>query len=100
MKQYQWALAIALVALGALLYAYASAKGVTLPERTDHLFPMLALQHLGTFAAVVFILGLTAATFSSADSVLTTLTLCAALDSRGCTSTNTATLSPAYSVTY
>lgn len=71
------------LALGALLYAYASAKGVTLPERTDHLFPMLALQHLGTFAAVVFILGLTAATFSSADSVLTTLTTSFCIDILG-----------------
>jgi len=35
---------------------------------------MLALNHLGMFAAIVFILGLVAATFSSADSVLTTLT--------------------------
>ena len=68
------------LAMGALLYAYASAKGVKLPERTDHLFPMLALQHLGMFAAVVFILGLTAATFSSADSVLTTLTTSFCID--------------------
>ena len=68
------------LAMGALLYAYASAKGVKLPERTDHLFPMLALQHLGIFAAVVFILGLTAATFSSADSVLTTLTTSFCID--------------------
>lgn len=71
------------LALGALLYSYASAKGVPLPTRTDHLFPMLALQHLGTFAAVVFILGLTAATFSSADSVLTTLTTSFCIDILG-----------------
>jgi len=34
----------------------------------------LALNHLGIFAGLIFIIGLTAATFSSADSVLTTLT--------------------------
>ncbi len=60
--------------LGALLYVYAGARGLTIPAQTDQLFPMLALQHLGTAAAVVFVIGLTAATFSSADSVLTTLT--------------------------
>jgi Na+/proline symporter len=60
--------------LGALLYQYAAVKQVALPARADHLFPMLALQHLGWAAGLVFIIGLTAATFSSADSVLTTLT--------------------------
>jgi Na+/proline symporter len=38
------------------------------------LFPELAFNHLGALAALVFITGLTAATFNSADSVLTTLT--------------------------
>ncbi|HAM72872.1 MAG TPA: sodium:solute symporter [Verrucomicrobiales bacterium] len=66
--------------LGALLHAYAGAKGIPIPEHTDQLFPMLALQHLGGFAAVVFIIGLTAATFSSADSVLTTLTTSFCID--------------------
>jgi len=60
--------------LGAMLYVYVEAKGITLPAKTDALFPTLALNHLGTFAAMVFIIGLTAATFNSADSVLTTLT--------------------------
>jgi len=75
------------VCLGALLYMYASAKAIALPTNpdtgkiiTDQLFPVLALTHLGTFSAVVFILGLTAATFSSADSVLTTLTTSFSID--------------------
>src|SRR5688572_22850474 len=59
------------VSLGALLFHFAAAKGVAIPEKTDALFPTLALTQLGTFAAVVFVIGLTAATFSSADSVLT-----------------------------
>ncbi len=62
------------LSLGVLLHAYVVARGLNMPEKTDELFPSLALQHLGTGAAVVFILGLTAATFNSADSVLTTLT--------------------------
>ncbi len=68
------------VALGALLYTYATAKGVSIPPKTDELFPLLALNHLGGFAAIVFILGITAATFSSADSVLTTLTTSFCID--------------------
>lgn len=62
------------LALGALLYEYANLRGVEVPLATDTLFPLLALQHLGLAAGVVFIVGLTAATFNSADSVLTTLT--------------------------
>src|SRR5690606_13597464 len=58
------------LALGALLYEFAEARRVVMPERTDLLFPTIALQHLGGVAAIVFLLGLTAATFSSADSVL------------------------------
>jgi len=68
------------VVLGALLYIYADAKGVAVPAKTDELFPLLALNYLGSFAAVVFILGITAATFSSADSVLTTLTTSFCID--------------------
>jgi SSS family transporter len=68
------------LSLGALLYHYAKVKGIDIPKQTDRLFPMLALEHLGSFAAVVFIIGLTAATFSSADSVLTTLTTSFCID--------------------
>ncbi|MBC8173323.1 MAG: sodium:solute symporter [Chitinophagales bacterium] len=71
------------VSLGVLLYTYADAQGISLPEKSDHLFPMLALNHLGDFAAIVFILGITAATFSSADSVLTTLTTSFCIDMLG-----------------
>ncbi len=68
------------VSLGALLYAYAAKMGISLPAKTDQLFPLLALNHLGIFAAIVFVLGITAATFSSADSVLTTLTTSFCID--------------------
>jgi Na+/proline symporter len=75
------------LSLGALLYIYAEQKGIAIPLNpisgkpdTDKLFPMLALQYLGSGAGLVFIIGLTAATFSSADSVLTTLTTSFYLD--------------------
>lgn len=62
------------VSLGALLYIYAEQTGVMLPEKTDEVYPILAFNHLGLAAGLVFVIGLSAATFSSADSVLTTLT--------------------------
>ncbi len=71
------------VSLGALLYTYAAKMGISIPEKTDQLFPLLALNHLGPFAAIVFILGITAATFSSVDSVLTTLTTSFCIDFLG-----------------
>lgn len=75
------------LALGALLFIYYDFAHIALPTNpetgaivTDRVFPNLALNHLGNFAGLVFILGLTAATFSSADSVLTTLTTSAYID--------------------
>lgn len=72
---------VCFLALGALLFQYYDASGIALPTNpetgkviTDKVFPNLALNHLGMFAGLIFIIGLTAATFSSADSVLTTLT--------------------------
>lgn len=77
------------VSLGAMLYIYASRQGITLPMKsadaidTDKVFPTLALSHLGMAAGLAFIIGLTAATFSSADSVLTTLTTAFCIDFLG-----------------
>ena len=62
------------VSLGALLYIYSESQGINIPERTDYLFPTLALQHFPMVAGIVFILGLIAAAYSSADSALTALT--------------------------
>jgi Na+/proline symporter len=67
--------------LGVLLYIYAENDGITLPIGkngalldTDTLFPDLALNHLGLFAGIFFLLGIIAASFSSVDSALTALT--------------------------
>ncbi len=60
--------------LGALLYIYAGREGIELPAKADDLYPMLALNHFGTFAGIIFLLGITAAAYSSADSALTALT--------------------------
>ena len=66
--------------LGVMLYLYAEKFGIQLEVEngkfinTDALFPMLSLNHFGTLAAISFILGITAASFSSVDSALTALT--------------------------
>ncbi|MEQ8477326.1 sodium:solute symporter [Fulvivirga sp.] len=60
--------------LGAMLYIYSQSKGIPIPERSDDLFPVLALQHFDVFTGIVFLLGIIAAAYSSADSALTSLT--------------------------
>ena len=62
------------LALGVLLYKFAFDQHIPIPERTDDLYPLLALNHFGMVAGVVFLLGIIAAAFSSADSALTALT--------------------------
>ena len=66
--------------LGALLWIYAGHIGLEVPGRTDQLYPTLALDHLSPAIGVVFILGLTAAAYSSADSALTSLTTAFCVD--------------------
>ena len=74
---------ILFLTLGALLFLYAGQNGIGIPERTDDLFPLLALNHLGTFAGITFLLGITAAAYSSADSALTSLTTSFCIDILG-----------------
>lgn len=67
--------------LGVLLVIFAQVRNIPIPERSDDLFPLLALggqfpQTLG----IVFILGLIAAAYSSADSALTALTTSFTID--------------------
>lgn len=76
--------------LGALLYIYGTQQGLVSMEEgklammdsggqmvaggTDQLFPYLALNHLPAAIGVLFVVGLVAAAYSSADSALTALT--------------------------
>lgn len=69
------------LSVGALLYIYANKEGIPMPVdhlthqvRTDYLFPEIALNHFKGLPAIVFMLGLTAATFATTDSGLTALT--------------------------
>lgn len=71
------------LALGVLLFIYANHNGIDIPNRTDDLFPMLALNHFNLFSGIVFLLGITAAAYSSADSALTSLTTSFCVDFLG-----------------
>ena len=69
-----------IMGLGVLLYMYAKQKGIELPSNdegkiiTDKVFPIIALNHMPVYLGVVFLIGLLAAAYSSADSALTSLT--------------------------
>ncbi len=85
------------LSLGALLYIYiqqfhisfASEDGFLFNEttgiftNTDKLFPVLAIKHFSVFAGIVFLLGIIAAAFSSADSALAALTTSFCIDILG-----------------
>ncbi len=78
------------LSVGALLYIYAKKYGITIPTdlvtgkpRTDLLFPEIAFHHLTLIPSIVFLLGLTAATFATTDSALTALTTSFCVDFLG-----------------
>lgn len=71
------------LALGALLYIYATSVGLDIPASSDQLYPSIALRHLPPVAGILFILGLIAAAYSSADSALTALTTSFCVDFLG-----------------
>jgi Na+/proline symporter len=71
------------LSLGALLFVYAQKMGIAIPEKTDDLFPMLALQHFSIFGGILFLLGIIAAAYSSADSALTAMTTSFCVDFLG-----------------
>ncbi|WP_309640443.1 sodium:solute symporter [Flavobacterium sp.] len=78
------------LSVGALLYIYAEQNHIAIPNdlitgkpRTDLLFPEIAFHHLSLIPSVVFLLGLTAATFATTDSALTALTTSFCVDFLG-----------------
>ncbi|NMH29532.1 sodium:solute symporter [Flavobacterium silvaticum] len=78
------------LSVGALLYMYAEKNGISIPidavtgkPRTDLLFPNIAFNYLALIPGIVFLLGLTAATFATTDSALTALTTSFCVDFLG-----------------
>lgn len=60
--------------LGVLLLVFAEQNGITLPGVSDQILPMIASSYLGSAVLGIFVVGIVAAAFSSADSALTALT--------------------------
>lgn len=72
--------------LGVLLYTFAIHKGLTLPGKSDNLFPMIATGgHFPQIVGILFVLGLISAAYSSAGSALTALTTSFTVDVLGST---------------
>jgi solute:Na+ symporter, SSS family len=69
--------------LGASLYLFCAFKGIEVPARTDELFPVMAIGHLGPIAGLVFLIGLISAAYPSADGALTSLTTSFSIDFLG-----------------
>ncbi|MFT5384471.1 MAG: SSS family transporter [Saprospiraceae bacterium] len=78
--------------LGALLFIFIGEVGIEIPTRmvngemkeaTDLLYPTIAFYHLSPAIQVIFVLGLIAAAYSSADSALTSLTTSFCVDFLG-----------------
>lgn len=72
------------LALGALLVLLAGNRGITLPAMGDELLPMFAATGgLGSVVVVLFTIGIVAASFSSADSAITSMTTSYCIDISG-----------------
>ena len=74
---------ILFLGLGALLYIYSATVGLPAPATSDLLYPTIALTNLPPVAGVLFVLGIVAAAYSSADSALTALTTSFCVDFLG-----------------
>ncbi len=75
--------------LGAVLYLYMADQNIEMPTRvvggelkiaTDLVYPTIAMEYLPVGVSIIFILGLVAAAYSSADSALTALTTSFCID--------------------
>ncbi|MFZ1705954.1 MAG: sodium:solute symporter [Saprospiraceae bacterium] len=60
--------------MGACLYLYSDFLSIDIPGNTDVFYPKIALEYMPASFGFLFILGLVAAAYSSADSALTALT--------------------------
>ncbi|MDR0421773.1 MAG: sodium:solute symporter [Proteiniphilum sp.] len=70
--------------LGVLLYMFAATKGVTVPARSDELFPMLATGgYFPVIVGILFVTGLVSTAYAAAGSALTSLTTSFTIDILG-----------------
>ena len=76
------------LSLGVLILLFAQQNIIMLPDVADNILPMIASEHLGPTVLGIFIVGIVAAAFSSADSALTSLTTSFCVDILGMKSSN------------
>ena len=69
-----------LLLLGALCVIYAQQSGIMLPEAPDKIMPYMASEIMSPIVGICFVLGIISASFSSADSALTSITTTLAVD--------------------
>lgn len=80
----QIAIILLFLMLGVLLYMFAAGNSITLPEKSDELFPMLATGgYFPVIVGVLFIIGLISAAYAAAGSALTSLTTSFTVDILG-----------------
>ncbi|MDR2848269.1 MAG: sodium:solute symporter, partial [Bacteroidales bacterium] len=70
------------LSLGAVLMMYVQANGIEIVE-SDRIFAYVAVNRLGTFAGIVFVIGLISAAYSSADGAMTSITTSFCIDIMG-----------------
>jgi Na+/proline symporter len=76
------------LSLGAMLFIYANSTGIEVPKNSDEFYPMMALDVfnrpefgvVGILVGIMFLIGITAATYASSDSALTALTTSFSID--------------------
>lgn len=68
------------LSLGAMLLMLATRNNIVLPVKSDEILVLFATSYLGTPVLILFIIGIIAAAFSSADSALAALTTSFSVD--------------------
>ena len=76
------------LSLGVMLLLFAQQNGIMLPEIADNILPLIVSEHMGSAVLGIFIIGIVAAAFSSADSALTSLTTSYCVDIMGMKNAN------------
>jgi len=69
--------------LGLMLLMLAAQNGIELPQKSDEILTLFATNYLGQSVLILFVVGIVAAAFSSADSALAALTTSFAVDILG-----------------
>ncbi len=71
----QFFIVLLFLMLGVLLYMFADRNGITYPEKSDELFPMIATgNYFPMIVGILFIVGFISSAYAAAGSALTSLT--------------------------